>query len=71
MTHYRERLEAGEFDPPAGLGIPEPGSKRPAMTQSEALASMTAEELREALAERGLPTSGSKADLRARLEGGG
>ena len=56
MTPYRDRLHAGHYSP---------GGKQ---EQPEADDQMTIDELKDALRERDLPVSGSKAELQARLD---
>jgi hypothetical protein len=63
MTRYRERLEAGDFAPPgARAASPEPDA-------GADLETLTVEELKQALTDQGLPSSGNKAELIARLRG--
>lgn len=53
MTPYRERLQAGHYSGGSSEADPE---------------ELTVEELKDALRDRDLPVSGSKAELQARLD---
>jgi len=60
MTRYRERLERGDFAPKGSRSDREPDP-------GDDLESLTVEELKQALSDQGLPTSGNKAELIARM----
>ena len=61
MTRYRERLEAGDFAPPGAR------TKSPEPDAGDDMETLTVEELKQALSDQGLSTSGNKAELIARL----
>ena len=64
MTHYREQLEAGVFDPPSEGAEPEPEG-------GDGLDGLTVDDLKARAAGLGLPVSGTKAELLQRLRGEG
>lgn len=77
MTAYRDRLNAGHYAPPGAIPEPEPVEAELAEEQVEPeperedLTMLTVEQLRSRLGGQGLHTSGTKAELIARLEEAG